>query len=352
MTCRLNNTLSQIGLQTQTWKGPDGSTALLLPHGGRILGLFAPASEKNFFWTNPALKSTDSARALFQSTSWHNSGGDRTWLSPEIDFFLPEFPKLTPYVQARQFDPGNYKLNFTGDNFVLKNEFEFALCRSKRTVTIEISKSLWPALNPLRDRSLRDIAYAGFALHTELTVENGHRDPAFVGIWNLLQLPHRGELLVPTFSRSPQVTYFGTIAENDLTITDHLVRYDMNAKGKQKIGFPPECITGRAGYLCRGEVESSLVIRTFTVDPSGQYLDVPWRETGSTACALQACNINGDLGTFSELEYHTPGVGGRAGRFTHLDRSQVWAFRGATSEILKIAHEAGILIVSREINFH
>jgi hypothetical protein len=40
---------------------------------------------------------------------------------------------------------------------------------------------------------------------------------------------------------------------------------------------------------------------------------------------------------FSEMEYHVPGIGGDTG-LNHIDdRSQLWAFRGAREDIVKIA---------------
>ena len=110
MNRKLAETLANVDKPTETWTSPDGSAALVLPYGGRILGLFAPESERNFFWTNPALGAAETARAYYQREEWHNSGGDRTWLSPEVDFFLPDFPKLDRYWQPREFDPGNYQV--------------------------------------------------------------------------------------------------------------------------------------------------------------------------------------------------------------------------------------------------
>ena len=53
---------------------PDGSELMVLPYGGRILGLFA-GDERNFFWVNPALQAANSARQFFNSTRWQNTGG-------------------------------------------------------------------------------------------------------------------------------------------------------------------------------------------------------------------------------------------------------------------------------------
>src|SRR6266581_1222650 len=94
--CRMRvlvNILRKVGKETRVYTTPDGSRVLVLPYGGRVLGLFPPKSEENFYWTNTALKSAKMASQFFEGEQWHNSGGDRTWLAPEIDFFFPNFPK-------------------------------------------------------------------------------------------------------------------------------------------------------------------------------------------------------------------------------------------------------------------
>src|ERR1019366_4777739 len=105
---RLIQTLRAVGKPPEIFESPEGSTALILPHGGRILGLFAPGSNENFFWTHPALERVDTARTFYDSGQWQNSGGDRTWLAPEVDLFFPDFPGTSRYWQPRELDPGNY----------------------------------------------------------------------------------------------------------------------------------------------------------------------------------------------------------------------------------------------------
>jgi len=104
----LINILNSVGKVTELYESHDGSRVLMLPHGGRILGLFAPHHEDNFYWTHPALASVETARAFYESGEWQNSGGDRTWLAPEADIFFPNFPALDKYWQPRQLDPGNW----------------------------------------------------------------------------------------------------------------------------------------------------------------------------------------------------------------------------------------------------
>src|SRR5689334_18041084 len=105
-------TLEAIGKPAHTVEMPEGTRVLLLPHGGRVLGLFGPRDAENFYWVNPALRSPETAHDFYASSDWHNSGGDRTWLAPELDLFLPRYPNIdmAGYFQPRQLDPGSYVL--------------------------------------------------------------------------------------------------------------------------------------------------------------------------------------------------------------------------------------------------
>jgi hypothetical protein len=340
--------LRSAGLSAHLWSSPDGSSAVISPFSGRILGLFSPASNENFLWTNPALLWPQKTRELSQSDRWQNLGGDRTWLAPEIEFFFPHYPKTDVYLPPRQMDPGSYEL-LTADNGIsLTNQLSLQMYASHTIVNLTVDKRLTPAVNPLLaicGELSRRLEYAGYTLSTTLSIQ-GQAPPSPIGLWNLLQLPHSGEMIIPTYSRAVPVVYMGVIASGDLKISDHSVRYRMDAEGDIKIGLHAVFCTGRAAYLYRsGDDLMSLVVRNFVVDPSGVYVDVPATATQTTGCTVQACNVNSSLGAFSELEYHTPGIGGLSGRSKRFDESQVWAFRGPKSDIMEVAR----LLVSPEL---
>jgi len=345
MLSNLIQTLKEVGKATELFTSPDGSTALVLPYGARVLGLFAPHSERNFLWTHTALEAVKSAWAFYGSDEWHNSGGDRTWLAPEVDFFLPNYPDLSfsGYWQPRQLDPGNYELvRESGQNFLV-NRLKLTASRSKATVELEIAKSVGPAFNPLRYepvwKNLPDVEYAGYTLHTTLRIIGSSGDaPLQVGLWNLLQLPHGGELLVSTYRRANAKLYFGAVGPEDLTIGEHLIRYRMRASGEHKLGFRAVDMTGRVGYMYPSGDQTALVVRNFTVNPSGEYVDVPWTETANLGFAGQTCNVNSALGSFSELEYHVPAIGQGTGSVRSDDVSQVWAYRGSGASVQTIAN--------------
>jgi hypothetical protein len=337
---KLISTLKSVDKATEVYESPDGSRVLILPHGGRILGLFAPWSEENFFWTNAALATVESARAFYESDDWHNSGGDRTWLAPEADVFFPNFPNLDKYFQPRPLDPGNYRMERTSDGLQLVNELQLTLTRSQREVVLRISKAVSPALNPLRyERRSTEVEYAGYTLRTSLELLGpSANSPDRVGLWNLLQLPHGGDMWIPTYSKSAPNVIMGTVSADDLSVNERHIRYRMHSAGEDKIGIRAVATAGRVGYLYETGGQAALVVRNFFVNPSGEYVDVPWNNAGDFGYSFQACNIKGHQGPFSELEYHSPAIGSGTGRTRCVDESQVWAFRGKHAEIQLIAH--------------
>ena len=343
----LMETLEAVGQPPEPWESTDGTSVLVLPHGGRVLGVFAPDDESNFLWTHPALSNVAAARDFFRSKEWHNSGGERTWLAPEVDFFFPDFPDRERYWQPRELDPGHYEVTRKDDKLTWTNRATLAMSRSNRKVDVEITKSLAPALNPLRherDQAKSKVKYAGYTLRSSLQLLNSRHLPQ-IGLWHLVQMPHGGDMLVPTFFRSQPKVYFGAIESEDLIVNPHLIRYRMRAAGGHKIGVRATAVTGRVGYLYATGDEASLVVRNFSVNPSGEYVDVPGEEPDNFGFAFQACNVNTALGAFSELEYHVPATGLSPGGSRSEDQSQLWAFRGTWSAIQSVARR----LLSEEI---
>ena len=100
MKHQLFETLKQAGQQPCEHRNPDGSTVLILPHGGRLLGLFPPGSDENFFWTHSALEAAESASPFYAGSQWHNSGGERTWLRAGGRFLLSRLPQARSLLAA------------------------------------------------------------------------------------------------------------------------------------------------------------------------------------------------------------------------------------------------------------
>ena len=335
---QLIKNLKAVGKEPTVLDNPDGSTVVVLPYGGRILGLFAPGSEENVLWTDTRLESAETLKDWYAEDVWHNSGGDRTWLAPEVDFFFPNYPDTAKYYQQRPLDVGPYQITKrVGGRVTLENELKMKNYRAKKEYELRITKTVGPAANPFRRSGVAmpsGVKYAGYTLTCTLDILGSSAKPGYVGLWNLLQMPNGGEMLIPTYGRSEPTVFFGEIPSGDVTVEDRMVRYKMNADDAQKISVRALACTGRVGYLYNRGDGSVLVVRSFDVNPSGAYVDVWSTNLDDNGYAFQACNINlEELGSFSELEYHAPAIGADTGLTHSRDTSSVWAFRGPRAKV-------------------
>ncbi|MHB1000659.1 MAG: hypothetical protein ACYC27_15570 [Armatimonadota bacterium] len=360
MSDQLQRQMGNIGKTVKDYCSPDGTRLVLLPYGGRILGMYSPVSDENFFWTNPVLCDPQSGKAMYKSDGWHNSGGERTWLSPELDIFYPNYPDTSVHCPPVELDACEYDVSINPLRIQMSSFMTVRLARSGNTVQFSLSKAVSPAFNPLRrERSHQDLAcrveYAGCTQNTSLEftlatlqmlLEDRSDMPTRVALWNLIQMPHGGEVLVPTYHKTEPRVLFGEIPAGDLLSDGNLVRYKIRASGEQKIAVRAVATTGRAGYLYpASDGRWSLVIRNFFVNPSGEYVDVPKDDPEDMGYSFNAVNVDSTLGKFCELEYHTPAVGQGTWCNSYHDISQIWAFRGSYEDMQSVAR----ILLSTEI---
>jgi len=335
---------------------PDGSRLLVLPESGRLLGLFTPETDENVLWTNPALATAESATAYFNRAGWPNPGGDRTWLAPEIELFLGDLKRpWETYKVQPALDPGHWTLETVTDaELCLTNSTRVRLHRSGRDIDVRLRKSYRAAANPLSKSGLH---YAGYTQVTTVELDQaaealrqgsgqaggppvGLRAEPALGIWNLLQLPQPGTMLIPTRTATGPQLVFGKCVAGELAAEAGLVRWHMAAPGPDaKIAIKAPSLTGRAGYLRQTATSGiwDLVIREFAVDPGGNYVDALWEPPHETGWCFQACCVRNGDERFNELEYHAPAAIAAAGANTGRDESRVWAFRGAADAVSEAA---------------
>lgn len=346
----LNNLVSVLeaaGKASEQFTTADGSRLLLLPYGARVLGLFSAENEESFYWNNPLLDDAESARSLFASKGWHNTGGDRTWIAPELDTFFPD-ATFSQYWQPRQLDMSSYVVKRFGGGIELSREMTLHLARSNRDVQLQLAKWFGPAANPLRCErdmaaALASVEYAGYTQRVTLDrLDKQSADPApAVGIWNLMQLPQGGDMLVPLYSRAAPQTCFGDMPADHVVIEDHLLRVrKADFPGSHKIAVKAASLCGRTGYVYGRDDRWSLLVRNFSINPSGEYIDVQKHDLEDFGYAFQMCRVDEvDFGSFCEMEYHAPVLSMPPMPNRTEDLSQVWAFRGPREAIDTIARK-------------
>ena len=335
MMQELCRTLERACQPAATLTFDDGSRALVRPESGRVLGLYPSGSEESFFWMNPALARSEHPEDLFEQSGWINPGGDRTWLAPEIKLFIEDLARpWETYAVQRALDPGSWRMASGSESeLTLTNDTRVRLHRSGQEVGVRLRKNYHASANPLQGTSLANagLEFAGYTQITTLEQEAVPGCAIRLGIWNLLQLPSPGVMLVPTSSAVQPRLVFGTMSEGECQVEPHMVRWEMKAPGTNtKIAMKPQSITGRAGYYRERAADGTadLVVREFAVDPDGDYVDGLWEPPHETGWAFQACCVRQGGEQFNELEYHAAAPAG-----PHRDESRIWAFRGPANAI-------------------
>lgn len=333
--------LERQGKKTQTVQWDDGSRLLFLPYGGRLLGLFTETSDLNFFWVNAKLSDQQSAADVFVPNQWQNTGGERTWIAPELDIFFRDYPACQVHWEPPQLDASEYDFEKNDSRVVLSKQMEIYLARSSKQVRVSLKKEFTSAPNPLRldwdfAEDFQDVSYAGYTQRTTLCYKGDGVAPA-LGIWNLNQLPHGGTLIIPTWYPTNPLLLFGQIPSECLLSRPRSVVFQATIPGEHKIAVRAAASVGRLGYVYRQNETSALVVRNFFNNPSGDYVDVPKSSPDDFGYSVFAVSIDSDLGDFVEMEYHAPAIRADIGEVCTNDISQMWAFRGNHEMIQKIA---------------
>lgn len=323
--------LRGVGHDPQMLDLEQGATLLVLPNGGRVLGLYAEDDSRNFLWTHPALEEEGSAGDFLSQTGWPNSGGDRTWLAPEIDLFFQNYPDVASYVQPPSLDPGSYRVWGGDGKLHLQMEFGVARHASGERDQLRLTKTVRGLRNPLPE--VAGVQFSGYETNVVLEALSNLTMP--LGQWQLLQMPHGGEMIIPTYVKTQPLVVFGEPPAGHLRVSSRAIRYRTSADSDHKIGVYARACTGRVGYLYELGGVSQLVIRNFLVNPSGAYVDANWSDPSDTGYCVQACSANGVAGRFSELEYHAPAMTLESP--TSADTSQVWAYRGSREVLNRVA---------------
>lgn len=341
---QLLGSLERIGLACHVM--PHGVGKLVvLRRGARMLGVYPDADDDNMLWTTPDLLDAESAQSRFaDGTAW-NTGGDRTWLSPEFEYNIADVHDLwnTYSVQA-VVDPGEYRFTRSdADAAALSQLASPQAYYSGTPHPLEIAKSFRTIPDPLlhlRGADGNDVdpaayAYVGYETATRCrSLDPGKRAP--VSIWQLAQLPAGGQLLVPTYGTAQVSRFFGAEDSARMRIEPGLVRFSIDARESFKASIKAPYATGRMGYYrLLGPERATLFVRQFAVRPSAAYGDAFFPNLGDTGHCAQVYNDDGTLGDFGEMEHHSPLLD-RFGGTLLEDVNETYAYAGAVDTIGRI----------------
>ena len=332
--------IDNAGESTTELRNDSGASVLAMAHGGRVIGLFAGDDSPNLLWAEPRLYDSTKAHEVFNQPEWIPTGGDRTWIGPEIDTMIGDIESpWDTYKVPVEIDPGNYCIKKHNDILTITGGGAVPHFRTGGESCVDIEKQIRLIDSPLLSEnsgsvSLNDLSFTGYEQTTSIAITSQDKTAGPLDIWNLLVLPAGGWTITPTIGRACVKDIMAPSGADRLQISDSHVRFLLDGCSQHKISVRAISLTGRTGYLRQvSESGWSLVVRNFFVNPSGLYVDVPWDTPDEFGYCLQFYNHSEGPDSWGEMEYHTPAIGGRTGLQTYSEVSQVWAFTGCEKSI-------------------
>jgi len=317
-----------------------GVTILVSELGGRVFGPFLTAESDSLLWVNPDFSSPQAFEKLVRE-GW-NLGGERLWIAPEIQYLVRDrtdyFGSL--FIPA-DMDPGRWKMDVVSP----------ALCRLGKDLSLEafnlaggtkhlhLETEIRPAANPLRHLAeyaglMEGIVYAGH--QQTVSLAETALDDILSGVWNLLQLPPGGDLIIPCTPGVDPTLYKG-VTDGLQEITGNHVRLRLTARQMYKTGYNAAHHFGRMGYVRRlADGRLSLLVRNFPNHPSSEYPEEPPDQPGRRGDSIYIYNDDGQFGDFGEMECSAQTIGGLTGRSSASDTLSLWLFVGSPEAVRRI----------------
>ena len=327
---RLYESLRQAGKEPVTL----GDSILVLPFGGRILGVY-PDGEKNMFWVNADLMQADTARSFFAADGWLNTGGDRTWISPEMETHCPDmdgYPGNTDVPGS--VDPGAYQVCEAGKSSVkLVSGMAVRFHRSGQNINLDVEKEV-----VMRDKPPMTlppgVSFAGYQARCTLRIAEPVSGPMRPGLWNLIQVPGGGEIVIPV---KPGVAPREFIGDPVFTLEGNRLRALVETDASFKFSIKAGQSRGSMVYINTACDPASLVVRKYHVGDESRYADFPCNDPGDPGYLTEIYIDDGAYGGFGEMEYHSPAIDVAGGETEVRDSSEVWAFSGPAQAVRNLS---------------
>ncbi|MGL5437277.1 MAG: hypothetical protein ACRDBO_18185 [Lachnospiraceae bacterium] len=319
----------------------DNWKIIVSSHGGHIYGPFSEGCPEGIFWMTDEVGDPEAFGNMIASKTW-NTGGDRVWIAPEIQFNIRERARFRETLKTpATIDPGNFKLDRKQDVVSL---CQAIVLESRNTVSgmidIRFRQQILKAPNPLRKAGdhmelMDGMEYCGFEQIIDLSCSG---DPGiFAEGWDLLQIRPKGRLYIPMYRVSQGTDHYEAVGDME-TIGDNGIFLSITGTQRYKVAYKSVYVTGRFGYLADSDTEDSyLIIKNFPNNPSCMYSEEPPLQTGDRGYSIHIYNDDGNSGGFAEMECNLYTIGQPTGLSHASCRVSTWIFVGNRKKLGGIA---------------
>ena len=310
-----------------------GNKILVLPFAGRILGLY-PDMKTNQFWVNESISDAESARSFLDGEGWLNIGGDRTWISPEMETHTDDMNNYPDNIDVpKAVDPGAYRVKEVDNTAVtLESDMDVNFHQSKKHIKMNLKKQVVMMDNPPLDLPEK-VEFAGYCMNSSLKVVEQVTGNMRPGLWKLIQVPGGGEIFVPVKQGVEPRAFIG---KPEFSLANNLVKCRVETDSSYKFSIKAGYSKGLMIYINTEKEPASLVVRKFKVEDESLFADYSCLDPSDDGYMTEIYIDDGMYGGFGELEYHSPAIHVGKGENEVNDSSETWGFSGPAKEIKEL----------------
>lgn len=301
---------------------------VILPHAGRVIGLF-PTDAENALWVNES-----AFASAAEQDGWPNHGGDRVWISPEQDTLIAKQPDGSLAIAVPpQLDPAGYAVIDRGPNRCTLGAR--ATLRFRRA-GVEADLAWSRRIEAIREVPLSGggVDGTGYRVTTALRAEGSLPDGVQPAVWSILQVPPHAQITIPTRRAARHIHAF--IGTPTMHVDERgTIRCEVDADASFKYGLQIGDSFGLSVAEYGPAAARTLVVRAFDRFPREAYSDVAADGAEDHGFVHQVYVDDGALGGFGEIEHHSPYLR-EENDFAVADTSRTYAYRGAAEAIARV----------------
>ena len=209
------------------------SSATIMEHGGRLLGLFPNNTRYNLLWTNPHIIDVISSGS-------RKMGGERYWISPERDYFYKKPEIWGDWYCQEGLDPASYEILDADDNScTISTPIKIINHMSNELFQGEITRQFRLIKEPVKTNTQY---YCGVEIIDDCVI---YKPNVKANGWSLSCVisggtENPGTVLIPTKQKAKPLSYFRNIPNDRINVSSDHVSFKIDVDDIYKLAIRPE----------------------------------------------------------------------------------------------------------------
>jgi hypothetical protein len=274
----------------------DDASIVISARTARLYGPFFNGRDP-IGWVPTAFESAAGFRALQESANW-NLGGERLWLSPELEYFVADRRDFwNTYAVPRAIDPGLYELSRIDAGLCLRMSFDLRSARTGEHQATVIQRRIVEVDPP--SGLPRDVRAARY--REEISVDSVLGQPPVVP-WIVRQVGLGGRIAIPAPAGARAGSIVGPLPEEARIAGADGFVFDLHEGELFKAAFAARDILPAIAYVIPLGATACGIVLAYDGSAEEAYFEEPPDKPGDSGYSAFVFRDDGRFGGYAELE--------------------------------------------------